>query len=341
MPVGSHCRRAACTVQLDETLRSVAQRMEKEGVGSVVVVEEGRPVGVLTDRDLALRVVADRRDAAATKVVQVLGGPPTVIPAAARLSEASRLMSRQRVRRLPVVDEDGAAVGVISADDIVRLLADEIGGLAQVAGAQLPPIPEDRPATGERREVRSAEHYHGDVVCLRADADVRAVADLMKSRAVGSVVLTGGPEEADGIVTDRDIAVRVVAAGLHPDATPAHAIMSAPLVTAEATQPLQEVVEKMRSVGVRRIPILSEGRPVGMVSYDDLLVAFGRELAQLGDAARREVLHEQRQNQAEELRETVEVRLRELGARAAGFGGEALETLREELDDLWQRIRQR
>jgi CBS domain-containing protein len=272
--------------------------MEKEAVGALVVLEEGRPSGVLTDRDIVRHAVAGRHDPDTMQVREAQGRPAVVIAADARLSDATALMSRHRLRRLPVVNAEGAALGLISGDDIVRLLADEISGLAHVAATQLPVgvdvgTPAEATEAERPRETRPVEHYRRDVRSLRADTSVRSLADAMKAEAVGCVVITGDVDEAVGVVTDRDIALRVVAAGRDPDATPASAIMSSPLVAADATQPLEEVVEKMRSSGVRRIPVLSDGRPVGIVTYSDLLIAFSRELAQLGEAIRRERMHEQ------------------------------------------------
>jgi CBS domain-containing protein len=253
-------------------------------------------------------------------------------------------MGRHRIRRLPVVDAEGSPLGLIAVDDLVRLLADEIGGLAAVAAAQLPVglyVGSEGESAGAepRGGIRPVEHYRRDVESLRADTSTRALAKLMKSAAVGCVVITGDADEAVGVVTDRDIALKVVAAGRDPDATPASAVMSAPVISAEATQPIEEVVELMRAHGVRRIPVLSAGRPVGMVSYDDLLVAFGQELAQIGEATRRERLHELMLVQVDRTRDAVETALRELGSRAGELGSDAISTLRRELDTLRDRIR--
>ena len=108
----------------------------------------------------------------------------------------------------------------------------------------------------------------------------------MKAEAVGCVVATSDGEDAIGVVTDRDLVTRVVAPGGDPDATPVSAIMSAPPVTAESTQPLEEVVAKMRAHGVRRVPIVSDGRATGRLRHpvvtgrskgEDLPEAIGLE----------------------------------------------------------------
>lgn len=349
MSVETYGQRSVGTAQPDETLRTIAQRMEKEGLGSLVVIEDEKAIGVLTDRDLALHVLAGRRDADEARVRDAVERPAVTIAADAPLTDATDLMRRRRLRRLPVVDAEQRVVGLISADDVVRLLAEEIMGLARVAAAQLPfgasagAEAAGGAAAGLKAPpgLRLVEHYRSDVKCLRADTSARALADMMKLEAVGCVVATSDGEDAIGIVTDRDLAMRIVASGSDPDATSVSAIMSAPPVTAEATQPLEEVVAKMSARGVRRLPILSGSKAIGMVTYDDLLVAFGRELAQLGEAARGEVRHEQRAAQADRVRQEVEKGLRELGSKALALGGESIDAARKELDGLWERIRRR
>jgi len=349
MSVRSHCQPSVCNALPNETLRAAAQRMAKEGTGSLVVLEEDRPIGVLTDRDLALHVVAGRRNADEAQVRDALERPAITVAADAPLAEATELMRRRRLRRLPVVDAEGGVVGILSADDMIRLLAEEITGLARVAAAQRPVgASAGADAAGAATAglkpppgLRLVEHYRRDVKCLRADTSARALAEMMKAEAVGCVVATSDGEDAVGIVTDRDLAVRLVASGGDPDATPVSAIMSTPPVTADATQPLEEVVAKMSAHGVRRLPILSGSRAVGMVSYDDLLVTFGRELAELGEAVRGEVRREQRAAQADRARREIETRLREVGSKALQLGGESIDVLRKELDGLWERIRRR
>ena len=105
MPVGSYCRRSVCTANPEESVRSAAQRMEKEGVGLLVVVEDGRSVGVLTDRDVTLQVTAARRDPGEVRVAEAMTRDPVQIAAEESLAQATALMSRKGVRRLPVVDE--------------------------------------------------------------------------------------------------------------------------------------------------------------------------------------------------------------------------------------------
>ncbi len=340
MPVGSYCRRSPCTANPEETLQTAARRMEKEGVGLLVVVEEGRPIGVLTDRDVALEAVAELRDPETTRVEDAMTPRPVTIAVDASVAEALKRMHGDGIRRLPVVDAENRTIGVIAADDFVRLVAEEVGGLAGVVTAQLPTgvdvgvrVPE------EQAVLRPVEHYHVDVVSLRADAQVRELAEEMRNETVGSVVAMADADEPVGIVTDRDLAIRVVARGLDPDTTPVSSIMSSPLITAQASQPIEEVVATMRTRSVRRIPVLSDGRLVGIVTFDDLLVAFGEELRQLGRATTREVRREWRVAQADRLRREAEERLRDLAGRLQDVGDKTLSALGREFEALRERLK--
>ena len=127
------------TAETGDTLGHVGELMRDRNVGSVVVCEGGRPVGVITDRDLALVVVADRVDAA-TSAGDHASRPIVMGEAEMHLEEAVALMIQHRIRRLPVMQGEGL-VGIVTIDD----LAVRAGDLhqaqqitAEVAKAALP-----------------------------------------------------------------------------------------------------------------------------------------------------------------------------------------------------------
>jgi CBS domain-containing protein len=126
MTVGRICQREVDLAQATEPVRVAARRMESRNVGSLVVIDEGeRPMGILTDRDLVLRVVAEGLDADATLVAQVMTSQPRTVSEDTPIEDALGLMRSASVRRLPVVDRKGRLVGVVSLDDILSLLAEE------------------------------------------------------------------------------------------------------------------------------------------------------------------------------------------------------------------------
>jgi CBS domain-containing protein len=133
MPVGRICAREVDLAERGESVLEAARRMRDRRVGALVVVDDlGRPVGVVTDRDLALRVVADGGDSRTTSVGDVMTEGPKTVSEATPIESALGLMRSGSFRRLPVVNEDGKLVGIVALDDVLGLLAEEfelIGGL--------------------------------------------------------------------------------------------------------------------------------------------------------------------------------------------------------------------
>lgn len=120
---------ATCTP--DTPIQAVAQTMADEDCGAVPVVEsEGsdQPVGVVTDRDIAVRVVARGKSPADTTAVDVMSEGAVTVRADADVDEAARTMKDRQLRRLVVVDGDGAVVGVLAQADVARAGADRQTG---------------------------------------------------------------------------------------------------------------------------------------------------------------------------------------------------------------------
>jgi CBS domain-containing protein len=104
-------------VSPSQSLAEAAELMKGEDVGSVPVVEEGRLTGILTDRDIVTRAVAERRDPQAVKVDEVASRELVTVEPEQDLDEALALMARHQVRRLPVV-EQGRLVGMLAQADV-------------------------------------------------------------------------------------------------------------------------------------------------------------------------------------------------------------------------------
>jgi CBS domain-containing protein len=94
--------------------------MLDDDVGLVPIVERARLVGTVTDRDITLRVVAEERDPRSTTVGEIASTDLVTVDPKLDLDEGLRLMARHQVRRLPVVEEDGRLVGIVSQADVAR-----------------------------------------------------------------------------------------------------------------------------------------------------------------------------------------------------------------------------
>ncbi|MBA2360828.1 MAG: CBS domain-containing protein [Actinobacteria bacterium] len=108
------------TVGANQTVIEAAQAMRDDDVGLVPVVEGDRLVGTLTDRDIAIRVVAEGQDPRSTTVREVASTDLVTVDPQQELGEALRLMAQHQVRRLPVVEEDGRLVGIVAQADVAR-----------------------------------------------------------------------------------------------------------------------------------------------------------------------------------------------------------------------------
>jgi len=126
------------TADADTPVHDLASTMDERNVGSIVVTRGDDPVGIVTDRDLAIRVLAGGADPASATAEDVMSGDLCTIGRGEGFYRATELMSEHGVRRLPVI-HDGELVGIVTADDLTELLADEQEQVAEIIRAQRPP----------------------------------------------------------------------------------------------------------------------------------------------------------------------------------------------------------
>lgn len=117
-----------CSIDSDKSVAYAAKMMRDEDVGLAPIVEGNRLVGTVTDRDIAIRVVAEGKDPESTKVTEIASTDLVTVDPQQDLDEALRLMAQHQVRRLPVVEEDGRLVGVIAQADVARSADDRRTG---------------------------------------------------------------------------------------------------------------------------------------------------------------------------------------------------------------------
>jgi CBS domain-containing protein len=130
MNLGTLFVREVVTAGPNDPLAKVAQLMEEHNVGTVVVAEQDRPVGIVTDRDLALAVCA-RGVSREELVHNVMTCPVSTMRQDEGIYKATQHMMELAVRRLPVVDEVGRLVGLVSLDDLLLVLSRELHNVAE------------------------------------------------------------------------------------------------------------------------------------------------------------------------------------------------------------------
>ena len=133
------CSKKVQTIRPDATVRDAARRMKRHHVGSLVVVGHSGPVeGIVTDRDVVLRCVAEGLDADTTPVLEIMTRGMVGITENTPVERALEVMAEREVRRLVVTDAEGGLRGILSLDDVLELLNEETEAIGRLLRGQVP-----------------------------------------------------------------------------------------------------------------------------------------------------------------------------------------------------------
>jgi CBS domain-containing protein len=136
MLVGKICNREVVFVEPGNSITETARLMREHHVGGLVVVQEkfGKrvPVGIITDRDLVIEVIAEGVDMGDITVGDVMSNQLVTAREGDDLLETLKMMRARGIRRLPVIDDDGALAGILTVDDLIDLFAEQIADLARL-----------------------------------------------------------------------------------------------------------------------------------------------------------------------------------------------------------------
>ena len=138
MTIGNICTHDVLTADKAATAQYAAQLMRQRHVGDVVVIDSatGKPCGIITDRDIVVSVIALNLDPDAFTLGDLVCRPLVSAHKNQDAFETVQQMRAHRVRRMPIVDDQGSLVGIVTADDLIRSLAQELGELANVIISQ-------------------------------------------------------------------------------------------------------------------------------------------------------------------------------------------------------------
>jgi CBS domain-containing protein len=140
MTLKTLCNRDVLVVGKDENVLEAAVLMREYHTGDVIIVEERQgsryPVGIVTDRDIVIELVAKGIAIESVTVGDLMCGELMLAREEDSLFDAIQLMRRKGIRRLPVVDQNGALAGIITADDLIDLVAEQLQGIAKLIGRE-------------------------------------------------------------------------------------------------------------------------------------------------------------------------------------------------------------
>ena len=136
MSVGEFCNREVVVVERDTPVTEAINLMRAAHVGNVVVVETGdearKPVGILTDRDVVIEILAEEVDVGSVSVGDVMSFDLLTVEEGTDLMDVIKMMRDRGVRRIPVVNQSGGLEGILTVDDIVDVLAEQLSDLARL-----------------------------------------------------------------------------------------------------------------------------------------------------------------------------------------------------------------
>lgn len=131
MSLENFCRKPVVKIAPEQNVTEACRAMEENNVGSLVVEGEGKLCGIITDRDIALKVVGASRDPQNTTVKEIMTADPIRVSVDKDLRHLTSLMHAFHVRRVPIVNGHDIIVGIITLDDVVALLAHEMSEIGK------------------------------------------------------------------------------------------------------------------------------------------------------------------------------------------------------------------
>lgn len=140
MTIGEICSRTVVFVHENMSLSDAANLMRDHHVGSLVVVKEGDPkrvpTGIITDRDIVIEVVAQGLDHDTLRVGEVMAGDLVTAREQDNMLDALQVMRRRGIRRMPVVTESGSLAGIVTIDDLLEIVAEELDDVVKAIASE-------------------------------------------------------------------------------------------------------------------------------------------------------------------------------------------------------------
>jgi CBS domain-containing protein len=237
------------TIDEEKTMWDAAKIMGEKHIGSLIVVAEAKPKGIVTERDLLSGILALGRDPEKTRVGSAMSWPLVTIPPNSSIKEAAKIMMKRK-GRLAVMDKE-KLIGIVSSSDFIR---------------SLPDVPET--------VVKVEDYMTTEVVTVNETKTVADIAVIMGKERIGSVIVTAD-KKPKGIFTERDLLTTFLKEGKSLD-VPVKEYASTPLIVAPAWISVYEAAYIMAEKHIRRLPLVEEEELVGIITARDLVEAYAK-----------------------------------------------------------------
>jgi CBS domain-containing protein len=229
------------------SIAEAARVMGANRIGSLIVLAAGSPYGIFTERDLLSRVLAAGKDPETLRVMEVMSTPLQSIEPTATIKEAAQTMMARKGRL--AVFEEGILVGVVTASDLVKSLPENLETSSSIDNIM-------------------TKH----VVKVPSTRTIQDAVQIMGEKRIGSVLVTRRRKPM-GIFTERDLLTTFISRGKPMDIT-VGSVASSPLLTIPAGTSVHQTALTMTLKHIRRLPVVSKTKIVGIVTARDLVAAY-------------------------------------------------------------------
>ena len=241
--------RSVVTVTPEATMEDAAKIMGEKHIGSLVVTRKGKPIGIVTERDLLTNIIALGKAPKKITVKEVMSSPLLTIDPNARVKEAAQEMIKKK-GKLIVFDVD-KLVGILTASDLVKTLPD---------------VPETTLVVDDFMTKK--------IITADERTTIGTIAKMMGTKRIGSVVTTRKGEPR-GIFTERDLLTNFLAKG-KPLNVAVGEVASSPVLTAPSGITIHQAAYLMDKKHIRRLPIAKDGKLIGIITARDLVEAYSK-----------------------------------------------------------------
>lgn len=138
MSLQAYCRKTVVRISPETNITEACQLLEQNNIGCLIAEREGRLCGIVTDRDIALRVTGTKRDPDKTKVQEIMTPDPIRISVDKDVHHLTALMHAYHVRRVPIVNGFDTTLGIVTLDDLIAQLGDDLSEIGKAISEEFP-----------------------------------------------------------------------------------------------------------------------------------------------------------------------------------------------------------
>jgi len=240
------------TISPEETVAVACRIMAEKNISCIVVTDNKNVIGIFTERDLLKKVVAKKRDFAAVRIAEVMSSPVVWIPSKMSVFEASKIMGKKNIKRLPVIENE-QLVGIITQTDMIRALT----------------------SSGLWRSVEDV--MNRNVAVFPKNKMVVEAAKVMASHNISCVVVIE-KNEVVGILSERDFIKKIAALQKDPSCTKIEEVMTSPVKSVPPDCSVFHANWIMQQMNIRKLVVMKDKKLCGIITQTDLFYEAKKNL---------------------------------------------------------------